>query len=106
MADSAVASATYSVTCISNLNGRGSPSGPGGAQVTVSWSAQTNATTYNVLRSSTTGGPYTLIGNTNVTGYRDGGDGLLANTTYYYVVQPLQGSTEICQSNQAAIAIP
>jgi hypothetical protein len=106
MADSAVASAAYAVSCINNLTGRGNPSGPGGAQVTLEWSAQTNATAYNILRSSTTGGPYTLIGNTNLTGYRDAGDGLLPDTTYYYVVQPLEGSTEICQSNQAAIAIP
>lgn len=106
MADSAVVSAAYAISCISNLAGRGNASGPGGAQVNINWSAQTNATSYNVLRSSTNGGPYTLIGNTSLTGYRDGDDGLLRNTTYYYVVQPLEGSTEICQSNQAAIAIP
>lgn len=97
---------TVFVQCVSNLAGRGNPSGPGGAQVNLTWSAQTNATGYDVLRSSTNGGPYTLIGNTNLTGYRDGNDGLVAGDTYYYVVQPLQGTTEICQSNQAAIAIP
>jgi hypothetical protein len=97
---------TVFVSCINNLAGRGNASGPGGAQTNLTWSAQTNATGYNVLRSSTNGGPYTLIGNTNETGYRDGNDGLIAGDTYYYVVQPLQGTTEICQSNQATIAIP
>jgi hypothetical protein len=97
---------TVFVSCINNLTGRGVPSGPGGAQITLEWSAQTNATGYNVLRSSNNGGPYTQIGQTGLTGYRDAGDGLLPNTTYYYVVQPTQSGTEICQSNQAAIPIP
>jgi hypothetical protein len=97
---------TVFVSCINNLTGRGVPSGPGGGQITLEWSAQTNATGYNVLRSSNNGGPYTQIGTTNLTGYRDAGDGLLPNTTYYYVVQPTQAGTEICQSNQAAIPIP
>ncbi len=97
---------TVFVSCVNNLAGRGVPAGPGGAQTNLVWTAQTNATGYNVLRSSTNGGPYTLIGNTNLTGYRDGNDGLIAGDTYYYVVQPLQGTTEICQSNQATIPIP
>ncbi|HTB21064.1 MAG TPA: hypothetical protein VK708_23230 [Bryobacteraceae bacterium] len=97
---------TVFVSCVNNLAGRGNASGPGGAQVTLSWTAQTNATGYSILRSSASGGPYTQVGTTGLTGYRDGNDGLLPNTTYYYVVQPLQGSTEICQSNQAAVAIP
>jgi hypothetical protein len=97
---------TVFVSCINNLGGRGNASGPGGAQANLTWSAQTNATGYNVLRSSTNGGPYALVGTTNLTGYRDGNDGLIAGDTYYYVVQPLQGTTEICQSNQATIAIP
>ncbi len=97
---------TVFVSCVNNLTGRGNPSGPGGAQINLAWSAQTNATGYNVLRSSKSGGPYTLLGTTGVTGYRDGNDGLLAGDTYYYVVQPVQGTTEICQSNQAAIKIP
>ncbi len=97
---------TVFVSCVNNLAGRGNPSGPGGSQVTLAWSAQTNATGYSVLRSSTNGGPYTQVGTTNLTGYRDGNDGLLPGTTYYYVVQPLQGTTEICQSNQATVAIP
>jgi hypothetical protein len=97
---------TVFVSCVNNLAGRGVPSGPGGAQITLEWSAQTNATGYTVLRSSTNGGPYTQIGTTGLTGYRDANDGLLPNTTYYYVVQPTQAGTEICQSNQAAIPIP
>jgi hypothetical protein len=97
---------TVFVSCVNNLAGRGNASGPGGAQTNLSWSAQTNATGYAVLRSSTSGGPYTQVGTTGLTAYRDANDGLKTGNTYYYVVQPLQGSTEICQSNQATIPIP
>jgi hypothetical protein len=97
---------TVFVSCVSNLGGRGSASGQGGAQITLSWTGQANATSYNVLRSSANGGPYTQVGTSTVTSYRDGNDGLIAGDTYYYVVQPIQGSTEVCQSNQAAIKIP
>jgi fibronectin type 3 domain-containing protein len=74
--------------------------------VALSWSAQTNATGYAVLRGSTNGGPYSSVGTTNLTNFRDATPGLVAGGTYYYVVQPLQGSTEICQSNQATVGIP
>ena len=94
------------IACVSDLGGRGNPSGPGGAQVNLSWSAQANATGYNLLRGAESGGPYTLIATTNVTAFRDGNDGLLAGYTYYYVVQPIEGTVEMCQSNQAAIKIP
>ncbi|MBZ5633349.1 MAG: hypothetical protein LAO55_09495 [Acidobacteriia bacterium] len=94
---------TVFVSCISNLTGRGSPSGP---LTNLAWGAQTNATGYAVLRSSTDGGPYSQVGTTNLTAYRDTNSGLLAHHTYFYVVQPLQGTTGICQSNQAKVVIP
>lgn len=94
---------TVFVSCINNLAGRGSASGP---FVALSWSAQTNANGYNVLRGSASGGPYSSVGTTNLTNFRDTSPGLVAGGTYYYVVQPLQGSTEICQSNQATVKIP
>lgn len=94
---------TVFVACINNLAGRATVSGP---TVNLGWSAQSNATGYAVLRSPTNGGPYSQIGTTNLTYFRDINSGLVANNTYFYVVQPLQGSTEICQSNQAAIFVP
>ncbi len=97
---------TVFVSCVNNLAGRGNPSGPGGAQVNLSWSAQTNATGYAVLRSSANGGPFSQVGTTNITAYRDGNDGLLPGSTYYYEVQPLQGTTEVCTSNKATVVIP
>lgn len=94
---------TVFVSCVNNLTGRGSASGPFSA---LAWSAQTNATGYAVLRSSTNGGPYSQVGTTNLTNFRDTSPGLVAGGTYYYVVQPLQGTTEVCQSNQARVIIP
>jgi hypothetical protein len=96
---------TVTTPCIKNLAGRGTPSGTGSAQITLTWTAQTNANSYAVLRSSVSGGPYTTIGTTTSTVVNDR-TGLKNGGTYYYVVQPLQGKTEICQSNQATVTIP
>jgi len=96
---------TVFVSCIKNLNGRGTRSGVGPAQITLTWTAQANANGYAILRSATSGGPYSQVGTTQSTVYNDR-SGLTNGSTYYYVVQPLQGTTEICQSNQATITIP
>jgi hypothetical protein len=97
---------TVFTSCVKNLAGRGNPSGQGGSQVILTWTGQANATGYNILKSSTLGGPYTQIGTSTVTAYRDGNDGMLPGQTWYYVVQPLQGTTEVCQSNEAKVTIP
>jgi fibronectin type 3 domain-containing protein len=92
-------------SCIKNLNGRGTPSGVGPAQITLAWTAQSQATGYAIFRSTVSSGPYNQVGTSKVTTFNDR-SGLQNNTTYYYYVQPLQGTTEICQSNQATIKIP
>ncbi|MFS1517189.1 hypothetical protein V1503_12100 [Bacillus sp. SCS-151] len=57
-------------------------------QVTVSWGEVTNATTYNVYRSTTVDGPYISVAqNVNETSYID--IDIANNTTYYYVVTAL-----------------
>jgi hypothetical protein len=94
--------------CISNLYGRGTPgSGLAGPRIDVSWSAQTGATSYDVLRSTTNGGPYyTLLGNVTTPAYSDRGGIPTNGSTYYYVVRPVGSSGEVCQSNQASVTIP
>jgi len=57
----------------------------GNAQAAVSWDVVPGAITYNVYRSTTSGGPYTnIVTNLGGLGYTDGS---VSNfTTYYYVV--------------------
>lgn len=54
-------------------------------QVNLMWNASTNAGSYNIKRSTTNGGPYTVIA-TNVTATTFSDTGLTPSTTYYYVV--------------------
>jgi len=98
---------TVFISCVSNLYGRGTPGhGAITPRIDLTWGAQTGATSYNVLRGTANGGPYTLIGNTVSTAYSDKGAWLTNGDTYYYVLQPLEGETEVCQSNQEPVTIP
>ena len=72
----------------------------GNQQVALGWSASTGATSYNVKRSTTNGGPYTQLANPATTNYTD--SGLTNGTTYYYVVSALNGSVESGNSAQAS----
>jgi hypothetical protein len=56
----------------------------GNAQVVLSWSTASGATSYNVQRSTTNGGPYTTATNVTTTSYTN--TSLINGTTYYYVV--------------------
>jgi len=68
-------------------------------QINVSWTASAGATSYNVLRSTTSGGPYTQVGTSATTSFSD--TGLTCNTTYYYVVQAV-GACASANSAQAS----
>ncbi len=57
----------------------------GNSQVTLTWAISTGATSYNVLRGATSGGPYTQIASTPEITYTD--TAVTNGTTYYYVVQ-------------------
>ena len=65
----------------------------GNARVSLSWKAATDATTYNVKRSTTSGSGYAIIASgVASTSYVDTA---AANaTTYYYVVSGVNGGTE------------
>jgi len=56
------------------------------ARVTLSWWESPVAVSYNVSRSLSNGGPYTLIANVSAPGYTD--TNVVNATTYYYVVRP------------------
>jgi hypothetical protein len=96
---------TVFVSCVNNLAGAGSASGAAPARVDLSWSNQANSTSYDVLRGTTSGGPYSLIGTTTTTSYTDT-NGLTNGDTYFYTVEPLNGSAQVCQSNQATVTVP
>jgi hypothetical protein len=72
----------------------------GNAQVTLSWSASSGATSYHVKRSTTNGSGYTQISVPATTGYID--TGLTNGTTYYYVVSALNAAGESANSSQAS----
>jgi fibronectin type 3 domain-containing protein len=83
----------------------------GNARVSLSWisspSSSGTTTQYRVKRSTTDGGPYTLIDITTKTFYSDdnGGIGLANGTTYYYVITALDPNDQTYESpnsNQAS----
>jgi len=71
--------------------------------VQLTWSAVPGATGYNVQRSTTNGGPYTLVGTTVATNYND--TAVLNGFTYYYVVTALNSAGDSLPSGQVQ-AIP
>jgi fibronectin type 3 domain-containing protein len=80
----------------------------GNGQVGLSWSASSGATSYNVKRSTTSGGPYTTIASPTTTGYTN--TGLTNGTTYYYVVSAVNTAGESANSSQVSatpeLAVP
>jgi len=70
----------------------------GDSQIDLSWDAVAGATSYNVLRSSAAGGPYTLVAQPNGTSYSDATP--RCGETFYYVVKA--ASSSVCQSPSSA----
>jgi fibronectin type 3 domain-containing protein len=72
----------------------------GNAQVSLTWTASTGATSYHVKRSTTSGGPYAQVAAPTTTSDTD--TGLTNGTTYYYVVSALNATGESTNSSQAS----
>jgi predicted carbohydrate-binding protein with CBM5 and CBM33 domain len=77
----------------------------GNAQVALTWTATSGATSYNVKRSLTSGGPYANV-QTGVTANSFTNTGLTNGTPYYYVVTAVNASGESAISNQAGPLTP
>ncbi len=84
------------------------PSAPAGlsatageAQVALSWSAVSGATSYSVKRASVSGGPYATVA-TGLTATAHTDTGLVNGTTYYYIVTAHQGVAESARSAQVS----
>jgi DNA-binding beta-propeller fold protein YncE/fibronectin type 3 domain-containing protein len=74
---------------------------PGNGQVSLSWNASSGATSYNVKRSTTSGGPYSTIA-TGVASTSFLDTTVVNGTTYYYVVTAVNAAGESGNSNQAS----
>jgi hypothetical protein len=72
----------------------------GNAQVSLSWTASSGATSYNVKRATVTGGPYTTVASPTTTSDTD--TGLTNGTTYYYVVSAVNSAGQSANSSQAS----
>jgi hypothetical protein len=72
----------------------------GNQQISLTWTASTGATSYNVKRAATNGGPYSTVGSPAGTSYTD--TTVTNGTTYYYVVTAVSTSGESANSNQAS----
>ncbi|MDU5946287.1 MAG: glycoside hydrolase family 6 protein, partial [Paenibacillus macerans] len=73
----------------------------GNAKVELSWTASSGATSYNVKRATTSGGPYTTVA-AGVTATSYTNTGLANGTTYYYVVSAVNSAGESANSAQVA----
>jgi len=78
---------------------RGLTATAGNQQVALTWVASTGATSYNVKRSTTSGGGYTRIASASTTSYAD--TGVANGTPYFYVVSALNSVGESGNSSQA-----
>jgi hypothetical protein len=70
-------------------------------QVALSWTAASNATTYNVKRATSSNGTYTNIATVAGTNYTD--TGVFGGTTYYYAVSALNVGGESTNSAQISV---
>jgi phosphatidylinositol-3-phosphatase len=75
--------------------------GPGARKISLSWTPSSGATSYNIKRGATSGGPYTMIATgVTTTSYTD--VGLAGGTSYYYVVSAVNWAGESANSNEAS----
>jgi TatA/E family protein of Tat protein translocase len=89
-ANAGAATAQATVSAPSGLSAKSSQ-----GAMTLNWSATSGATSYNVKRSGTSGGPYALIASLASTSYIDEG---VASGTYYYVVTSMSAAGESANS--------
>jgi hypothetical protein len=72
--------------------------------ISVSWGVVDNATSYNVKRSISSGGPFATIGNTNTVPYVDSTP--INGRVYYYVVSALNSAGESANSAVVSASTP
>ena len=97
-AQSAYAGATPNCTIPATPTGLAAT--PGDNQVSLSWTTSSGATSYNVKRSTTSGGPYTIIAGLTSAAFTD--TTAVNGTTYYYVVSAVGSCGESANSAQVS----
>src|SRR5271154_337772 len=75
----------------------------GNAQVGLSWSASSGATSYVVKRGTVSGGPYTQMGTPTTTSYTDNA---VANGTKYFYVEEASDSAGVSANSAEVSATP
>ena len=97
------------VNAIEVLAGTSVPAVPTGltavadrSQVDLSWNAVSGATSYIVKRSTTSGGPYSVLGS-NITGTTYTDTSASGETVYYYVVSAVNAVGEGGNSREASV---
>ncbi len=76
----------------------------GAANVALSWTASANATSYTLLRGTSSGGETQLASGLTVTTYTD--NSVAAGSTYFYKVQALAGTLASSPSNEVSATVP
>jgi hypothetical protein len=74
----------------------------GNGQAVLNWNAVPGAISYNIKRSTVSGGPYTTIA-TGITGTSYTNSALINNSTYYYVVSAVFATGESANASEDAV---
>ena len=100
-ANSSEVNATPAAPAVPPATPTGLQATAGNAQVSLSWNASTGATSYNVKRSTFTGGPFsTTLSSPTATNYTD--TTVTNGTPYFYVVSAVNAAGESANSAQAS----
>lgn len=101
-AGSVAAATTLTVTALPAPTGLTATAGSG--QIALTWNSVNGATSYQVNRGTTSGGPYTVLAVASTNSYTD--RGLAGSSTYYYVVSAINLVTQSGVSAEASATTP
>jgi fibronectin type 3 domain-containing protein len=75
------------------------------SEIDLSWNAVAGATSYVVLRSISSGGPFNRVGSPTAAGFAD--TGLRAATAYFYLIEAVNSSgTSVFSSQVSGVTLP